>query len=149
MGLTKVGYFLLLSFVFFLLDQLSKYFIIKNFALGQSVKILSFFSITHVKNPGAAFSLLPNQRGIFILITIFVLSGILIYLVTTGNRNRFLLTSLALIFGGALGNFYDRLTQGQVTDFLDFHFWPVFNLADSFITVGLLLFTYQFLLKKE
>ncbi|GAV23748.1 signal peptidase II [Carboxydothermus pertinax] len=142
-------YFLIISFVFFLLDQLSKYYIIKNFAIGQSLNLLPFLSITHVKNPGAAFSLLPYQTEVFIVITIFVLSGILIYLVVTKNRNRLLLTSLALIFGGALGNFYDRITQGQVTDFLDFHFWPVFNLADSFITIGLLLFTYQYLFKKE
>ena len=144
-----MGYFLILSLLFFLLDQLSKYYIIKNFALGQSVKVLPIFSITHVKNPGAAFSLLPYQTGVFIVITLLVLGGILIYLLITGKRNRLFLTSLALIFGGALGNFYDRLTQGQVTDFLDFHIWPVFNFADSFITIGLVLFTYQYLLNKE
>jgi len=144
-----VVYFLSLSFLFFLIDQLSKYYITKYFALGESVDILSILSITHVKNPGAAFSLLPYQTSFFIGITILVLAGVLFFLILTGNRDRVLLTSLAFIFGGALGNFYDRITVGQVTDFIDFHFFPVFNLADCFITIGLIIFSYQFLLKKE
>ncbi len=126
-------------------DQLSKNWIRSNLLVGQSYFETGFFRITHVNNTGAAFGLFQGQS--FIL-TIVGMAGIAIFLVYTlviyrgapfldSMLNR---AALGLVFGGTLGNLIDRLRFGQVTDFIDFSFWPAFNIADSAITVGVILF---------
>lgn len=120
-------------------DQLSKAVIRRELVLGESVPVLPFFHITHVTNTGAAFGILPNSNLFFILVT-FAILGVLFFLRRSWGETRHpALTrwGLLLIVGGALGNLCDRLAFGAVTDFLDFLVWPVFNLADSCICIGI------------
>jgi len=131
------------------LDQLSKYLAIKLLQLNTPVSLIkNFLYLTLVHNRGAAFGLFKNQLLIFVLISIFAIVLILFYLKAKKNS---LLSRLALsmILGGAIGNLIDRLRFGYVIDFLDFRVWPVFNLADSAITIAALFLTWELLLKKN
>jgi signal peptidase II len=129
------------------LDQLSKHLAVKNLILNQSVPIIKgIFHLTLIHNRGAAFGILKNQVPLFIFISLFAI--ILIYFNLKKSRNKENIVfniSLALILGGALGNLIDRLFLGYVIDFLDFRIWPVFNVADSAITIGAILLGYSIL----
>ncbi len=129
------------------LDQLSKFLIAKNLFLHQSVPVISgIFHITLVRNRGAAFRMLKNQIYLFILTSIAAI--ILIFLnlkEQRGKRFDIYSLSLSLILAGALGNLIDRLRFGCVIDFLDFRIWPVFNVADSAITIGAVLLGWSIL----
>ncbi len=133
--------------VIFSLDQLTKFLITKTLFLHQSVPVINgIFHITLVRNPGAAFGMLKNQLYLFILTSIGAI--ILILLDLKGHRGKKLnIYSLALSFilAGALGNLVDRIRFGCVIDFLDFRIWPVFNIADSAITVGAVLLGWSIL----
>ncbi|MBI5144837.1 MAG: signal peptidase II [Candidatus Omnitrophica bacterium] len=131
------------------LDQLSKYFFRKILLVNQSLPLIKgIFHFTLVYNRGAAFGILKNKLPLFILASLLAI--VLIYL-NIKKQEKFSLysVSLALILGGALGNLIDRLFFGYVIDFLDFRIWPVFNLADSAITVGAVLLGYTILVKKD
>lgn len=129
-----------------LLDQATKAWIISTMRIYDSfVVIEGFFSITHVRNPGAAFGFLagapPLFRHIFFLaITVAAIALILHYLRVSRIEEPSLVSALALILAGAVGNLIDRIRFGEVVDFLDVyigsHHWPAFNVADSAITVG-------------
>ncbi len=131
----------IIVFAVLALDQLSKFLITKSLFLHQSVPVINgVFHITLVNNRGAAFGLLKNQ--LYLFITASVGAIILITLSLKKQRGRRLgiySLSLSLILAGALGNLIDRLVFGSVIDFLDFRVWPVFNIADSAITVGAIL----------
>jgi signal peptidase II len=128
------------------LDQFTKWLITRTFVLHESLPIVnSLFHITYVRNRGAAFSILAEQPDIirlpfFILVSIVAFSALVYFLRSVASDQRLLLFALAGILGGALGNFIDRISVGTVVDFLDFHwrgyYFPAFNVADSFITVG-------------
>jgi signal peptidase II len=140
--------------VVFSLDQVSKALVAENLTHGQPwspvPQLERLFSFTYITNAGAAFGLFPDQTILFILIAFAVIGMIIVYyryLPMDGALMRF---SLGLQLGGALGNLLDRLRMGYVIDFLDFKFWPIFNLADSAIVVGVaILACYLFFLKKE
>ena len=136
-----MNYLIYLFVIFFLggLDQLSKAYIAEIFDLGQSLKIIDkFFYITHVRNDGAGFSILKGQMTFFIIITI--IAFILLFYLLIKSDTLISKLSYLLMIGGALGNFIDRIRFGYVVDFLDFKIFgynfPVFNLADSFLTIG-------------
>jgi signal peptidase II len=124
------------------LDQATKYLILAAFRPGEEVVVAPFMSLVLAFNSGAAFSFLAGaagwQRWLFVAIAIAA-CAIMIWLLRRGGSVLFC-ASLALIVGGALGNLYDRLTLGQVVDFLLFHYqrwyYPAFNVADSAITLG-------------
>jgi signal peptidase II len=126
----------------FLLDQLTKQIIDAYVPFKEQLSVIGqFFLITHVLNDGAAFSMLPGAQTLFIVITIFVVIGIVWYIERNRRTGRpLLLTAFALVLGGALGNFIDRVLYGHVIDFLQFNFgsytFPIFNVADVGITVG-------------
>ena len=132
-----------------LLDQLSKWYIRSTLDLYASIPVIdACFHVTHVRNPGGAFSLFADVgdtwRASFFLIASGLAIGTLLYFVRqVAPRQRWLLFALASVLGGALGNLVDRLTTGMVTDFLDLHWrgyhWPAFNVADSFITTGVVI----------
>ena len=130
-----------------LLDQCTKLLAVKNLIVNHSVPLVKgvlHLSLTH--NRGAAFGILKNQTPLFIFVSAFAV--ILIYSVLRGNRHKgysFYSISLAFILAGALGNLLDRLRFGYVIDFLDFRVWPVFNVADSAITIGAILLGYSIL----
>ena len=126
------------------IDQASKFIVRGSMTLYQSEPVLgNFFRLTYIHNPGAAFGL---NVGSPLLHTVFsfLALGILIYLYRSLTANeRLLRLALCLVLGGAVGNIIDRLYLGEVVDFFDFGLgdlrWPIFNFADSFVTVGVLL----------
>ena len=131
------------------LDQLTKFLVTRNLLLNHSIPLLKgVFHITLVHNRGAAFGILKNQIPLFVFTAIFAI--FLIYLSLKNNKGNKLYTiSLSLILAGALGNLIDRLSFGYVIDFLDFRIWPVFNLADSSITIGAILLAYSICIRKS
>jgi len=124
--------FFLVTFLVFLIDQVSKFLVIRYLAPVREIKILSFFYLTYQENTGVAFSLLPGKNSFFILLS-SLLIVFLLFLFLKERKDNF---SFALVLGGALGNLFDRIIRGKVIDFLNFHIWPVFNIADTVITVG-------------
>lgn len=137
-------YWLLLAVVVFVIDIASKFWIVKNFFLFESVNLLPFFSITYVRNIGAAFSIFEGQRWILAAIA-FIVSTVIVYMLYRNkNKQKLENFSLALILGGALGNLFDRLYHGFVVDFLDVNFgdwhYPTFNIADCAICLGIGVF---------
>ncbi len=141
-------YFPLLAFL--ALDQLVKYLVRSQMTMGQSIPIISgIFHLTYIENPGAAFGILANQRLLFLLLTA-VITGIMFYLyLHLKNKNSLAAFSFGLVISGALGNFIDRFFRGTVTDFFDFQIWPIFNIADICICVGLALLCYLLIFKGE
>jgi signal peptidase II len=141
------------ALIVLVIDQITKWMIVKNMAYGESISVIGdFFMITSHRNRGAAFGILQNQRWFFIVITIVVVIGIVWYLrKAVREGQRLLPLALSLILGGAVGNFVDRALFGEVVDFLDFRFtipwpgepflynYPIFNVADSGIVVGVAL----------
>ena len=139
----------LISLFVFLLDILSKNFIQNKIMYGEQVEITSFLSLVHFQNPGAAFSFLSDQGGWqrYFLIAISLLAVLYIpWLINQYKKNIVIVIGLLLILGGAIGNLYDRISYGYVIDFIYLNFaefyWPAFNVADSAISIGVLLFLY-------
>jgi signal peptidase II len=153
----KFKYFGITAAVIVLLDQISKALVLQHFQLYDSVSVIpGFFNLTHIRNPGGAFGVLAgggsNLRNLLFLGAGTVALGmILLFLRATPDKERLMRLTLALIFGGAIGNIIDRLRFGEVVDFLDFYIgglhWPAFNVADSAITVGIGLFVYHLIFK--
>ena len=139
----------LISLFVFLLDILSKNFIQKKIIYGEQVEITSFLSLVHFQNTGAAFSFLSDQGGWqrYFLIAISLLAVLYIpWLINQYKKNILIVIGLLLILGGAIGNLYDRISYGYVIDFIYLHiaefYWPAFNVADSAISLGVLMFLY-------
>lgn len=127
-------------------DQITKYLVLENFALHQSEPIIEgIFHLTYVRNIGAAFSILQNQRTFFIVITTIVVLGIFWFIISKKYTGRLVLYSLILIAAGAIGNLIDRVRFGYVVDFFDFRIWPVFNIADMTIVSGAILLSYYYI----
>jgi len=129
----------IIVFIILSLDQLTKLLVTKNLLLNQPVPIIKgIFNLTLIHNRGAAFGILKNQIALLILTSVCAI--ILIYFNLKSNKHRkSWVVSLSLILAGAIGNLIDRLFFGYVIDFLDFRIWPVFNVADSSITIGAIL----------
>lgn len=145
---------IIISILVIILDQISKYVIVKNIEPGQMNPIIDkFFYLTLHKNSGAAWGIFQNGR-LFFLIIIPIISVFILYFLFK-NKHRFLRFSLALVLGGAIGNYIDRLFQeGRVTDFLLFYIgsyaFPIFNVADMAVTCGtFLLAIYVLFIYKE
>ncbi len=126
-----------LLIVFF--DQLTKFLITKNLKISQSLPIVNnIFHLTFVKNTGAGFGILKGYNVFLILISLIVIGVIFYYFRKIGDKEYFLQLIVGFILGGTIGNLIDRIRLGYVIDFLDFRIWPVFNVADSFVTVGII-----------
>jgi signal peptidase II len=134
---------LALSAVVIVLDHITKALIQQSFMPGETHVIAPFFNLVLAFNTGAAFSFLAGaggwQRQFFIVLTI-VVSVFLVWLMRRHPQDRLLCLALSLIFGGAMGNLYDRVMLGHVVDFIQLHardyYWPAFNVADSAISAG-------------
>ena len=126
-------------------DQASKAWIRASLPEGYSLFRLGFFSITNVHNTGAAFGLFPEQSLVLAIFAI-IAAIVVLFFVLYGHRYFPWLESISvtltfgLVLGGTVGNLIDRFRFGYVTDFIDFGFWPTFNIADSAVTVGVILF---------
>jgi signal peptidase II len=117
-------------------DQLTKQVVGRTLALGDSVDIVGPFSIHHVQNSGIAFGLFGSRTAIVIAVTAVAVGAMLVYFARSGRRHPVLPVALGLVLGGSIANLIDRVRLGHVTDFIDLRFWPAFNLADSFIVLG-------------
>ena len=132
--------FVLTAFLIFIFDRISKIYISALLPSQKSYPVVkNFFHLTLVKNKGAAFGLLPGYLPLFLAVSFVTIIIILFLHFQKKIKARAGTFALGLILGGTLGNLYDRLFHGAVIDFLDFRFWPVFNLADSAITGGVII----------
>jgi signal peptidase II len=122
-----------------LADQLTKEVIGRTLALGQTVDLVGPLSLHHVENSGIAFGLFASRTTIVIAVTAVAVAGMLWFFARSGRRHPVLPIGLGLVIGGSIANLVDRVRLGRVTDFLDLAAWPAFNLADTFIVVGVAL----------
>lgn len=147
----KLSLVLPITIIFLVIDQISKYLIIENLPLYGRVNVLPFFDVVHYRNTGVAFGFMsgmPEDIRHYFFVLVFLIALILIsfFIYHTPVREKMVIIPLSLILSGAIGNSIDRIKYGYVTDFLDFHWfgdpklhWPPFNVADSCITIGVIL----------
>ena len=138
--------FSLIAIIWLVLDQVSKYYVMNHFAIGESVSVIqNVFHLTYIINRGAAFGMLANQRWFFLVVA-FIL--IIVYAIYHKKVNRgpiSLRIGSALLISGAIGNGIDRYVLHGVVDFFDFRIWPIFNVADIGICVGVACIIYHLL----
>jgi signal peptidase II len=144
-------YYLIALFVIGI-DQLSKWLIVKNMELGESIPIINnVLYITSHRNRGAAWGILQNQMWFFYIITVVFVIAVVYYIRKYAKRDKLLGLSLGLILGGAIGNFIDRVVRKEVVDFIHTYVFsynfPVFNVADSALCIGVALILIQTLLE--
>ena len=129
-------------------DQLSKLWVRSNLAIGESLFEIGFFRLTRVHNTGAVFGLFQGQSFLLTIIASVGVAALLLYALFFHHKfpfldNRLGKLALGLVLGGTVGNLIDRRYLGYVTDFIDFNFWPAFNIADSAIVVGTIILAYS------
>jgi len=138
--------FLGIGALVFLVDQVSKYVILRNLSVGEMWNPVPFFkrfvTLTPVTNTGAAFGLFQEHGTLFAVVAILVVAAIVIFYRYLPPSEVWLRISLGLQLGGALGNLLDRVRLGSVVDFIDFKIWPVFNLADTAIVSGVAILAF-------
>ena len=117
-------------------DQLTKRLVSSRLMLDEKTHVLGPLSIHHVQNAGIAFGLFSSATSLVIVLTALAVAWMLWFFARSGARHPILPVALGLVIGGSVSNLVDRVRLGHVTDFLDLRFWPAFNLADSFIVVG-------------
>ena len=123
-----------------ILDQFTKLLIKQNFQPNQSIPIIkNILHLTYATNTGSAFGLFKSLNVFFMFFSIIVIIAIFYYIKKINKREKLLQFSVGLLLGGTLGNLIDRLMYGAVIDFIDFRIWPVFNVADSAVTISIIL----------
>ena len=128
-----------LALAVFILDQGLKSVVEASMRLGESMPVIpGFLSITHLRNDGGAFGILGGSQ-LLLLVGSAVAVGVVLWMLLAEQRSRLATLACGLILGGAAGNLLDRLTTGEVTDYVHFSFWYVFNAADAAITMGVAL----------
>ncbi|RHW36478.1 lipoprotein signal peptidase [Neobacillus notoginsengisoli] len=145
-------YYLIAAFII-ILDQITKWLIVKNMNIGDSIPIIEdFLYITSHRNRGAAWGILQGQMWLFYVITVIVIIGIVYYINKAAKGNALLGVSLGFMLGGAIGNFIDRVYRQEVVDFIHTYIFsynfPVFNIADSALVIGVFFLMIQ-MLKEE
>ncbi len=126
------------AFGVFLADRLTKFFVTSQLGLGTTVPVFpGWLHVTYIQNSGGAFGLLPQGPLFFTLISLTVFAAVIWYYRAERPTARFIVIPLGLVLGGTAGNLYDRLTVGKVIDWIDFRVFPVFNVADSALVIGL------------
>jgi len=154
----KYGRLAWIGLVVVILDQITKAVVLQTMALYETIPVIpGLFNLTHIHNPGGAFGFMARQSEtvrtlLFVVAALAALVLIFFFYRKVSVSHPFLAAGLALVFGGAIGNLIDRIRFGSVVDFLDFYLgslhWPAFNVADSAVTVGMLVFVYHILLNK-
>jgi signal peptidase II len=117
-------------------DQVTKHIVTSTLALDESEHVVGPLSIHHVQNSGIAFGLFSGATAVVTLVTGIAVVWMVVYFARSGARHPVLPAALGLLIGGSVSNLVDRIRLHHVTDFIDFGWWPAFNLADSFIVVG-------------
>ena len=140
--------FVVVAAAVFIVDRVTKNLVATQVAYGTEVSVIDHVvGITNLRNSGAAFGFAPAGAGLFLIASVLVAIGLAVYVLRSpGDQWSF--SSLGLIMGGTLGNGFDRIVHGTVTDFINFHFWPVFNVADSAISIGVVLLIASYLIRK-
>jgi signal peptidase II len=140
--------FVVIALGVFALDRLTKSLVSANIPFGTEVTVIDHVvGITNVHNSGAAFGFAPAGAAFFLIASVVVSIGLAVYVARHPGDLR-TDAVLGLIMGGTLGNGFDRIAFGTVTDFVDFHFWPVFNVADSAISLGVVALLAGYVLRK-
>jgi signal peptidase II len=126
----------------FVADQATKHLVASSLELGDSTHVLGPLDIHHVQNTGIAFGLFGGATALVVLFTSAAIGWMLVFFARSGSRHALIPVALGFLIGGSASNLVDRVRLGHVTDFLDLGFWPAFNLADSFICIGVALLVY-------
>ena len=156
----KLIFLFSISFVVLLIDQWTKIYVHTHFDLHESMKVIEgFFDITYVRNPGAAFGLFGDMPALFrkvffLSLTPIALLGLGYFLVTVPEEDSLQITSISLVFSGAIGNYIDRIRFEYVIDFLNFNLplygdYPAFNVADMAIVVGVFTLMFCFIMEEK
>lgn len=138
-----IGLSLIVAIVTLIIDQLTKKVITATMNIGDSYEVIPhFLNITSHRNNGAAWGILSGKMGFFYIITLIILAILIIFYIKETKYNVFMQVAISLLFAGALGNFIDRLFNGEVVDFIDTNIFgydfPIFNIADSSLTIGVI-----------
>ncbi|MDU1258542.1 MAG: signal peptidase II [Staphylococcus warneri] len=139
-----VGISLLIAFLIIVIDQVTKWIIASSMKIGDSYEVIpNFLNITSHRNNGAAWGILSGKMFFFYIITVIILIVLVLFFIKEAQYNLFMQLAISLLFAGALGNFIDRLFNGEVVDFIDTNIFgydfPIFNVADSSLTIGVIL----------
>lgn len=143
------GWFLILAAVIISADQLTKWVIRETIDLGDRHSVIGPLDIVHFTNSGAAFGVLQGAGPLLIMTSVVGMAAILVYLFNPGFAHPLMRLGLALMLGGAIGNLIDRVKAGEVVDFIKVPNFPAFNVADSAITIGVLLLAWAMLQEPE
>ncbi|TDQ42346.1 signal peptidase II [Aureibacillus halotolerans] len=143
-------WYYLLAVLIIAIDQVTKWFVVRYMEVTESIPVLGdFFHITSHRNRGAAWGILEGHMTFFYIVTILVVIAVVYYMQTYGRHRPLAGLALGFILGGAIGNFIDRLFRKEVVDFFDFFIpvidynYPIFNIADSALVVGVILMIIQ------
>ena len=138
--------FYLIAVIWLVLDQVTKYYVMNHFVIGESVSVIqNVFHLTYIINRGAAFGMLANQRWFFLVVAFIFIIVYAIYHKKVNRGPISLRIGSALLISGAIGNGIDRYVLHGVVDFFDFRIWPIFNVADIGICVGVACIIYHLL----
>ena len=136
---------LLTAILVALLDQATKWYVATHMDLGETIPVIpEIFHWTYIINPGAAFGILAYQRWFFLAIVILLFGAFFFFRKRIPEEPRYFSAAIGMLLGGALGNAIDRVRISGVVDFFDFRIWPIFNVADIFICVGVALIVFYF-----
>ncbi len=151
-----IGISLFIIIIILVLDQITKFIIASSMKVGDSFEVIpNFLNITSHRNDGAAWGILSGKMSFFFIITIIILVVLIVFYIKEAKNNLLMQIAISLLFAGALGNFIDRVLHGEVVDFVDTYIFgynfPIFNVADSSLTIGVLLIIIALLtdMKKE
>ena len=136
-------------FLIIIIDQITKFFVETNLINTRIPVIDNIFYLTYLQNTGGAWGVLENNKTIFIIAIPIILIVIIIYLLKNKNISRLENIGYCMLIGGAIGNYIDRIIRGYVVDFIDFVIWPVFNVADIAVVVGVGLIILSLFRNKE
>lgn len=143
-------YFYLIAALIVVADQLLKYVVHGALKLGQSIPLINnVLNLTYVRNTGAAFSLFVGFSSYLVIIGLVVAAAVVYFHYKGPKTNYYMQVGLAFVLGGSLGNLVDRVFRGYVIDYIDIMIWPVFNLADIMINVGVILIAYKLFAEEE
>ncbi|AVL78487.1 MULTISPECIES: signal peptidase II [Staphylococcus] len=139
-----IGISIFITIVILILDQITKFIITKTMQIGDSFEVIpNFLSITSHRNNGAAWGILSGKMAFFYIITVIILIILIVFFIKEAKHNLLMQIAISLLFAGALGNFIDRVLNGEVVDFVDTYIFsynfPIFNVADSSLTIGVVL----------
>lgn len=139
-----IGLSLIVAIVILIIDQLTKKIITATMNIGDSYEVIPhFLNITSHRNNGAAWGILSGKMAFFYIITVIILIILIVFFIKEAKHNLLMQIAISLLFAGALGNFIDRVLNGEVVDFVDTYIFsynfPIFNVADSSLTIGVVL----------